>query len=68
MKRYVREFANDILRKDIPIVKKGIYGHPGADEIERAVRMCQRGTITEKEAIRAILDIDRRRGSESWVL
>ena len=66
MKRYVQEFANDVMRKNETIVKKGIFRHPGADEIERAVRMCKRGLLTEKETVRAILDIDKRHYHESW--
>lgn len=68
MKRYVQEFANDVLRKEETIVKKGIFRHPGADDIERVMRSHKRGLLTGKEAVKAILDIDSRHRDESWLL
>ena len=52
MKRYVKEFAHDMLNSlsnnaaCLPIRRKAI---------ENAVRMCERGLITERECIHYIL-------------
>lgn len=66
MKRYVKEFANDILKADHPRVRSGELRHPGRLEIISILQHCERGRITSKEAVRAILEIDERCVGISW--
>lgn len=68
MKRYVKELASDVMRADHPLVKKGVVRHPGADEIERALRYCQRGSISDFEAVRVIMDVQRKYDEQPWTL
>lgn len=51
MKRYVKEFANDMLNS----LSNNATCLPIRKAIEKAVRMCERGLITERECISYIL-------------
>ena len=51
MKRYVKEFANDMLNS----LSNNATCLPIRKAIENAVRMCARGLITERECIHYIL-------------
>lgn len=51
MKRYVREFANDMLNS----LPNNATCAPIRKAIENALTMCARGLITERECIRYIL-------------
>ena len=68
MKRYVRELARDVLRADHPLVKRGVVRHPGADEIDKVLHHCECGRMTDFEAVRTIMDIQRRYDEQPWVL
>lgn len=49
MKRYVKEFSNDLLKEN--------YNETVKTQIEKAVYCCERGFITELSAIKHILSI-----------
>ncbi len=66
MKRYVKEFANDILMANNPRVRSGELQHPGRVDIITIMRHCERGRISDKEAVRAILQIDQNCIGVSW--
>ena len=51
MKRYVKEFARDMLNS----LSNNAACLPIRKAIENAVRMCERGLITERECISYIL-------------
>ena len=51
MKRYVKEFARDMLNS----LSNNSACLPIRKTIENAMRMCERGLITERECIRYIL-------------
>lgn len=68
MKRCVREVANMILKKDIHKVRSGELRHPEEYLILHAVRDCERGLLTEKEAIRWMLELDDRSREISWLV
>jgi len=52
MKRYVIEFANDIIR-----VAQGVKCPAAIQTADRIVRMCERGYITDFEAVKALTEI-----------
>lgn len=66
MKRYVKELANDILSVKAYRLRGVEMRHPGADEIERLLRHCERGRISDLEAVKEIIAIDERHKGESW--
>ena len=66
MKRYVKEFANDIMRSDNLRVRKGELRHPGVNGIEKVMSLCEGGYITSKEAVKCILEIDEDCKGVSW--
>lgn len=66
MKRYVKEFANDILMTNHPRVKSGELRHPGRNEIISTLIHYERGRITAKEAVRAIMEIDAKCEGQVW--
>lgn len=49
MKRYVKEFANDVLNRP--------YSNEKKSRIQRAVHYCEKGMITDFEAIKMIVRI-----------
>lgn len=53
MKRYVVEFANDIIRK-----AEGVNCPAAIQRADRVVRMCERGYITNFEAVKALTEIN----------
>ena len=66
MKRYVKEFANDILRANNLRVRQGELMHPGIIGIEKVITLCEGGYITSKEAVKCILEIDEDCKGVSW--
>lgn len=52
MKRYVIEFANDIIR-----VAQGVKCPAAIQMADRIVRMCEREYITDFEAVKALTEI-----------
>ena len=58
MKRYVTEFANDLLRKDreAKLMKQHIR-EERKDKIQQIVKLCKRGSISECEAMRALAEM-----------
>lgn len=66
MKRYVKEFANDVLMIDHPRVRRGELQHPGRVDIITVLQHCERGRITSQEAVRAIVEINDRYIGVSW--
>ena len=58
MKRYVTEFANDLLRKDreAKLMKQHIR-EERKDKIQQIVKLCKRGSISEFEAMRALAEM-----------
>lgn len=66
IKRYVTEYARDVLRPLDPRVKSGEYRHPYADEILAVLRHCERGRVSSQEAVRCIVAIDQRAAGMTW--
>lgn len=56
MKRYVREFAND-RKNDFSHAPKETY-NTFCKYADRVIRLCERGMITNLEAVKMIADID----------
>lgn len=68
MKRYVKEFANDIIESKHVEIEKRNYEHPRKKSILNIVSSCERGYITNYEAIHLIIKINEesKENHESW--
>lgn len=65
-KRYVFEYARDVMRANEQRVRSGELRHPKADEILSVLRYCDRGLLTSREAVRSITEIDVSAREMTW--
>lgn len=57
MKRYVREFANDQLKSYEQYIETNDEAREKYKQIDRIVMYCEKGLITNFEAVRGICNI-----------